>query len=808
MICRQRGLAALLKSVFRSERQIVEPRTDLALPSGLDADDLPTWMRYPRRRIDWGILLALALGLLSVWPFITRGGLPRGTALEFHVYRAAEMADALRGGAVYPRWAADALYGYGLPLFNYTAPAVPYLAALFQLITENSAVDGVRFVLIVGALAGAAGMFAFVRRRWGPLAGLVAVETYTLSPSLLYLLPHGYGDLPFLLGLQLLPGAFWSIDRLLAYSRARDLWISVGIIALLALSDEQSAPWLLLVVVGWLIWLGLMERGGSYRLAWGALLLGIGLAATFWLPALAEQQQVFWFGLEPTVVESPLTLGELLAPARSADQSLFNPVAQRNLGLATWTLALGAAGGVLFVRSCNGRRFSLPLQDRCWLYVVVLAGPLLTLALNPTELVEPQLVLGVLAFLLAVMAGRATIWLDVLRRLSKGIGLALLVALPLMSALPLLNPAPWPSDFGGTDAMARLQFELNDYGLATVPPGRAVPLPMPVLPQPSRLLVESYISSSVDRVNRTVLDAGQVNVIEQRGAWVHLLVSAAVPLRIPFYISAFPGWRVVLDGHDTPLDVSDASGLLYVEMPGGVHDVQIYFGSTPARDAGWGLSLVSLLAAAALGLALVRGQAGKASVAELPLLSSRQALIAAGTLGAFLVMLVLLIGQPGLIWPRSSRGSVQEASAPFRRYVQTGFDLLAYRLGRTVFAPGDALDLTLYWRAVRPIHDNFQITVSLVDANNGLRTVQSYRRHIGGYPTSRWPRDRYIRDSHRLQIPPSLMPGTYLLVVELWQCEVASPGVCQTARRLAFFDERGAPVGDSLALPVIMTVTS
>ena len=157
------------------------------------------------------------------------------------------------------------------------------------------------------------------------------------------------------------------------------------------------------------------------------------------------------------------------------------------------------------------------------------------------------------------------------------------------------------------------------------------------------------------------------------------------------------------------------------------------------------------------------------------------------------VMLVLLIGQPGLIWPRSSRGSVQEASAPFRRYVQTGFDLLAYRLERTVFASGDTLDLTLYWRAVRPIHDNFQITVSLVDANNGLRTVQSYRRHIGGYPTSRWPRDRYIRDSHQFQIPPSLMPGTYLLVVELWQCEVASPGVCQTARRLAFFDERGAP---------------
>ena len=68
------------------------------------------------------VALVLALALIAAAPFLTRPGLPHHTDAELHVYRAAELGHALRGGAFYPRWAPDFYYGYGYPIFNYYAP--------------------------------------------------------------------------------------------------------------------------------------------------------------------------------------------------------------------------------------------------------------------------------------------------------------------------------------------------------------------------------------------------------------------------------------------------------------------------------------------------------------------------------------------------------------------------------------------------------------------------------------------------------------------------------------------------------------
>jgi hypothetical protein len=133
--------------------------------------------------------------LLSVWPLIVRWA-AHGTALELYVHRVAEMTDALQDGIIYPRWAPTTLYGYGSPLFNYVAPGSLYPAALFELVTESSPVDGVRFMLVAAALAGAAGMYGFVRRRWGAIGGLIAVGCFSLSPALVFILPYIEGNMP------------------------------------------------------------------------------------------------------------------------------------------------------------------------------------------------------------------------------------------------------------------------------------------------------------------------------------------------------------------------------------------------------------------------------------------------------------------------------------------------------------------------------------------------------------------------------------------------------------------------------------
>ena len=100
--------------------------------------------------------------------------------------------------------------------------------------------------------------------------------------------------------------------------------------------------------------------------------------------------------------------------------------------------------------------------------------------------------------------------------------------------------------------------------------------------------------------------------------------------------------------------------------------------------------------------------------------------------------------------------------------------------------------------------DNFQVSVTVVDAATGQPVAASYKRHPGGYPTSRWPLSRYVRDVHRFQLPPDLAPGTYLIQVALWECAADLPD-CRADQQLAFFDEMGNPMGGSLVLPVLLT---
>ncbi len=785
--------------------KLVDLLNDSTLPADLSYETLPLWMQQARRRVDWGVVLALLLGLLSVWPFITRGGLPHGTALELYVHRTGEMAEVLGGGNLYPRWAPNLLYGYGLPLFNYAAPGSIYSSALFEILTESSAVDGVRFSLITGALIGSAGMFTFARRRWGPVAGLVAVGTFKLSPALLFLFPYVSGDLPLLCALQVLPAVFWALDRTLELGQGKDVGLLSVFLALLLLMDERAAPWLLLMVIGWLLWLmvaGCPAGYRGYRRAWVGIALGVGLSAIFWLPALAEQDSVRWLVFGNPTATPPLTLSELLMPSVALDLGAFNPLARRNLGLVNWLFGLGAVWGVLV----EGRRTGLTGEKRAWLYFATLTALLILAIEGGQSSIDQHLLLGLLAFTLAVMAACITTWLGRLRAgRPRQLGLALLVGLPILNAFPTIYPPDWSADFGETGAVARLQLELDEYSLATVPAGEMIPSPFPAVPGISRPLLETYFVGLLDKVNRPALVSGRVDLVEHTAVSERLLVRAPSPIDVSFYISAAEGWRAYIDGQEVAHEVN-AAGLLQVSIPSGEHELLVVYGDTPIRTLGLGLSVLSAIVL----LVVIGTLAGRPRAIDhspvLENLSRPEAQAAAVTLGVLLAAMLLLVAQPGLFWQRSPRGVVLDRGEPLRRYTQAGLDILAYDVPGTVYQPGDRLAVTLYWRTVRPTSDNYQVTVSLTEAGGGRRVAQSYKRHVGDYPTTRWPRNRYVRDWHSLELPSDLAPGQYLLSVDLWQCPAATLSGCQPEHRVEFFGDRGVSLGESLVLPVLVTV--
>ena len=124
------------------------------------------------RRFDPGYLVVLLIGLMAIWPFISRASLPEGTDAELHIFRLYELAQLVRGGELYPRWAPDFYHGYGYPIFNYYAPLTYYLGLPLELLPGVDSVLAIKTLFVAGILLAGIGCYGFVRDNWGPARGI------------------------------------------------------------------------------------------------------------------------------------------------------------------------------------------------------------------------------------------------------------------------------------------------------------------------------------------------------------------------------------------------------------------------------------------------------------------------------------------------------------------------------------------------------------------------------------------------------------------------------------------------------------
>ncbi|GAB4453533.1 MAG: hypothetical protein Kow00120_23470 [Anaerolineae bacterium] len=411
--------------------------------------ELPDWMHPHHGAIDWGLVLVLALSLLAALPFLANPGLPRQTDAELHVFRTAELTNAIREGVIYPRWAPNFWYGYGYPFFNYYASLTYYLGAGYGLLTGTGPVGGARFVFIVGFMLAGLGTYAFVRRRWNAPAGVLAAVVYVYSPYIILVDPHMRGDLAETFALAVFPGVMWAFDRLLDEGRGWHAVRAAALLAALIFTHNLMALLLTALLVGWLLWVTAFTEAAHKRLAWLGAALGVGLAGFFWAPVLLEASAV---QLDRLVGPGHfdyrnhfLSVGALLQPSPALDLGAVNPAYALNLGVAAWALAL--LGGAALVAQARGpktppkpraatlegwrRMFSAGALDEAppapggaldlayfalaalvFVLLMLPASDIIWRAIPAMPVIQfPWRLLGPAAFCLAVLAGAATRWI-------------------------------------------------------------------------------------------------------------------------------------------------------------------------------------------------------------------------------------------------------------------------------------------------------------------------------------------------------------------------------------------------------------
>jgi GT2 family glycosyltransferase len=251
-------------------------------------------------------LLLVIIGLIvyAVFPLLKFEFFDSHDAF-FHLIRLSEIDKAFRGGQIPPRWAPDLAAGLGAPVFNYFYPLVYYLGQVVHFLGFSLAAS-IRALFIFGFLIGFISAFLFLKRHFSHLAGFIGAFFYVFVP---YTFTNIYvrGNLPEFLALMILPGVFYFGEKVIFKKRffsSAAFFFSFWL-AFLIMAHNIVALWGVLWLFSYLF---ILAPKKIINLIFPAL-LGLGLSAFFWLPAILEVplvhlsvEKVFnWWDHFPTI---------------------------------------------------------------------------------------------------------------------------------------------------------------------------------------------------------------------------------------------------------------------------------------------------------------------------------------------------------------------------------------------------------------------------------------------------------------------------------------------------------------------------
>lgn len=144
------------------------------------------------------------------------------------------------------------------------------------------------------------------------------------------------------------------------------------------------------------------------------------------------------------------------------------------------------------------------------------------------------------------------------------------------------------------------------------------------------------------------------------------------------------------------------------------------------------------------------------------------------------------------------RGRVVDPAIPQRLDYRLGdeIELLGYALDAAQVARGDAVTLTLYWRALRPMNNAYTVFNQVIDLATAAKAGQVDGMPVcDRNPTGQWFAGDVIADPYTIPIAPDAAPGTYTLISGMY-----NPA---TGERLEMRAPDGALIGTEAAIATI-----
>ncbi len=765
------------------------------LQRAIPPQELPDWMRRAQRGIDWGFLLVLALCLVVSAPFIIRTELPHNNANENYVYRTNDYSESFIEGWLYPRWSANVLGGYGVPIPSFYAPSPAYGAAVLQVLLTNNAVRAVRLLYVLATCIAGVSVYFLVLRQASAAAGILAAMLYVNSPYVSLVVPHVTGDLTSMLVLAFAPALLWATDRLIRGHQPQNVLLVAAFTCFLMLTSPKQAFGVYLLNLAYGVWcyqqVKKKRKLAQLFLAWG---LGILLASFFWLPAILEQSAIHW---QANIAAETLTLrlSDLITPLRAIDQTDMKPHAQLTIGVVTLVFALGGA----LARPLISNRFGSGTFFLINGLVITCCG----LLIFPHE----TWILGLMALYFAVVGSDILLLRKILSSRMQRLLLPVLMVGIWIGSRASWQPPEATHPFGSADSAEQINYEQQGYGVAVLPAGESLPSTLPGKVDYNRNLIESFKSGDINK-----LGPGQITGKFRGSPLDHFTHGDRFQVRqvsdatsLIYLTSFFPGWRATIGDQPVNLRPESGTGLIQIDLPEmnrGNSELLIVLGSTNVRLGSWLISAVALLIVVIWTWSKVR-TLRKNPLEDFDLLKSEEARLIALPIGCFaLVALVVLVPNPFFKINLSPSSGMNDSFKTGMRS-NTGLTLSAFRLADNSYRSGDDFSITLFWQTQRFLSENYQVKLFLVNNSDGSTWNETELRNPGYYPTKRWNTSQYISDVYDLPLAQDVTSGNYQIHVQAYNCSIS----CDDSSRIEFFNPDGQPLGTDVILPTLITIS-
>ena len=199
------------------------------------------------------------------------------------VIRFSAFFQTLRGGEFPVRFLMRLNNGYGYPVSDFLYPLFMYLSTAIHLVGINFA-NTIKTLLIFCVLASSLFTFLWLRKIFDNFSSLIGSMLYTFFPYHLFDI-YQRGSVGEVLSLSILPFVLWQMER------RSLLWTSIGLSFLIMAHNTLAVLFMFLILPYALLEVYIAKdkvRALSFYCL--SLLLGFGLSAFFWLPALSDLQ--------------------------------------------------------------------------------------------------------------------------------------------------------------------------------------------------------------------------------------------------------------------------------------------------------------------------------------------------------------------------------------------------------------------------------------------------------------------------------------------------------------------------------------